>query len=221
MLYGPRMRGALLSLAVAVWFAGCADEAPSLGESVVGVRAFGCEAIERIGSGVVVESEGGPVVVTSAHTVSGASEVVVFSDEESPVELLGFDPAADLAVFTAPADATAAPLAEAIDVGQHGRLIIWEPDDTFVETKVEVTRRLRVTIEDIFVEGAVERLAFEIDAAIVRGDSGAPIFDRDGAVLGIIYARARERDAAFAVRYEEIASLIAQPTIPAAATRCR
>ena len=42
-----------------------------------------------------------------------------------------------------------------------------------------------------------------------------------GAVLGIVYATSRERQAAFAVRHEEIAALIADQVVPPEAARCR
>ena len=72
-----------------------------------------------------------------------------------------------------------------------------------------VTRLLRVTIEDIYVEEIVERRAFEFDGAITAGDSGAPVFDDSGAVLGIVYARSRERGVGFAVSTTEIRPVLA------------
>ena len=55
----------------------------------------------------------------------------------------------------------------------------------------------------------------------MRGDSGAPIFDDAGEVLGVVYARSREREASFAVRHEEITALMRTPTIAPSAARCR
>ena len=60
------------------------------------------------------------------------------------------------------------------------------------------------TIEDIYIEDVVERRAFEFDGAITAGDSGAPIFGETGDVLGIVYARSRERGVGFAVSTTEI-----------------
>lgn len=218
--YGPGMRRALLAALLLAALGGCAGDAP--GEaSTVGVRAAGCEAIERIGTGVVVDGPTGPVVVTSAHTVTGAADITVIAGDETAAALLAFDPAADLALLTAPEGVETARVASDVNAGDPGRLIVWEPDGRLVETDVEVTRTLRVTIEDIFVEADVERLAIEIDTATVRGDSGAPVFNDAGEVLGVVYARSREREASFAVRHEEIAALLRRPTIDPSASRCR
>ena len=214
------MRRLAIVVALAAGFAGCADDAPGT-ESTVGIRAAGCESIDRIGTGVVVAGPDGPVVVTSAHTVTGATSITLVADGEHAVELVGFDPTTDLALLTAPDELAPADLARAIGEREAARLVVWEPDGRLVETAVEVSRLLRVTIEDIFVEVEVERLAFEIDAATTRGDSGAPVFDDEGRVLGVIYARSRERDVSFAVRYEEIDALMSAPTIPPSADRCR
>ena len=199
---------------------GCAGGTSGV-DSTVGVRASGCESIDRFGTGVVITGPDGPVVVTSAHTVTGASTITVVAGREQPAELLAFDPASDLALLSAPPAARPAPIARTIDTGDPARLVVWEPDGRFVETEVEIRRLLRVSIEDIFVESEVERLAFEIDVATTRGDSGAPVFDDEGGVLGIIYARSRERPASFAVCYEEITALMAAATIPPSASRCR
>jgi S1-C subfamily serine protease len=86
----------------------------------------------------------------------------------------------------------------------------------------EVTRLLRVTIEDIYVEGEHERRAFEIAATVVRGDSGAPVIADDGSILGVVYARSRDRGGvAFAVSAIEIDDLLAATgTEPVDPDRC-
>lgn len=213
------MRRLVIAVIAAV-LSGCAADAPGAG-STLGIRAAGCEAVDRIGTGVVVAGPNGPLVVTSAHTVTGASSITVVAGSEQTAELVAFDPASDLALLTAPENLTPVAVARTVDAGDSGRLIVWEPDGQLIETEVEVGRLLRVTIEDIFVEAEVVRRAFEIDTATTRGDSGAPVFNDDGQLLGVIYARSRERDASFAVRFEEIDALITAPTIPPSARRCR
>ena len=86
-----------------------------------------------------------------------------------------------------------------------------------------VTKRIIVTIEDIYVEGEYQRQAIEIDSPISAGDSGAPVYDDNGDVLGIVYARSRVRDGVgFAVRSSEIERVLARVGEPVAdASRCR
>ncbi len=75
----------------------------------------------------------------------------------------------------------------------------WSPDVGLESFDTTITRLLCVTIEDIYIEDGVERRAFEFDGAITTGDSGTPIFGETGDVLGIVYARSRERGVGFAV----------------------
>mgnify|MGYP003330835102 CR=1 FL=1 len=70
-------------------------------------------------------------------------------------------------------------------------------------------------------EDSVERLAFEFDGAITAGDPGAPIFGETGDVLGVVYARNRERSVGFAVSTTEIRPVLDSVTDSRADTaRC-
>lgn len=217
------LRSALAAAALAIGAVGCAAEAPTPPPTgaVVGVRAGGCESIDRVGVGVAIRTAEGTLIATSAHTVTGSTDIRVQITEETAATLVAFDAASDVALLTAPDIDDAVPLASAVTVDQPARLVIRNAHGQVTIEEVEITRRLRVTIEDIFVEAEVERRAFEFDRAVRRGESGAPVFDEHGAVLGIVYATSREREAAFAVRHEEIAALIADPVVPPEAARCR
>ncbi len=192
--------------------AGCAsdDRIGDAADAAVGVRASGCGLADRLGTGALVLDGDRTVVVTSAHTVAGSDTIVVERvTQRTAVELLAIDPARDLAVLAAPRWAiTGRPLGVP-EAGEPGRLAAWTPDDDVTVGDTEISRLLRVTIEDIYVQGEYERRAFEIDASIARGDSGAPVVADDGSVLGIVYARSRERGGvAFAVSATEIGPLI-------------
>jgi S1-C subfamily serine protease len=71
-----------------------------------------------------------------------------------------------------------------------------------------VTRRIRVSIEDIYVDDIVERGAIEIDAEVVRGDSGGAVIRADGEVIGLIYATSRSRAAGFALNDDELRAVL-------------
>tara|TARA_Y100001954_G_scaffold14654_1_gene13827 strand:- start:169 stop:507 length:339 start_codon:yes stop_codon:yes gene_type:complete len=88
--------------------------------------------------------------------------------------------------------------------GATATAVAWSPDVGLESFDTTITRLLRVTIEDIYIEDVVERRAFEFDGAITAGDSGAPIFGETGDVLGIVYARSRDRGVGFAVSTTEI-----------------
>lgn len=190
---------------------GCGDvsEPDPSTTATVGVLASGCSLVAAFGTGVAVAPD---LVATSAHTVAGASDVVVIdqSGTERGAEVVGFDPRQDVAILSVPEAGPYSALGQ-IDKGDIGLLVTWHPDRAFENVDVIVTRLLRVTIEDIYVKGSTERLAFEIEADVTRGDSGGPVFTADGEVAGIIYATSRERDGVgFVLRSDEIAAVIAR-----------
>jgi len=187
----------------------CAQEArldPDT-SATVGVLASGCSLIESFGTGISLSAN---LIATSAHTVAGATTVRVVDTggDEHAAQVVGFDPQRDVAVLmveTALPHATLGP----VEKGDTGALATWHPDDGFARADATVTRLLRVTIEDIWVEELTERRALEIEADVVRGDSGGPVFTADGEVAGIIYAASRNREGiGFAVRSEEISAVL-------------
>lgn len=196
--------------------AGCAsdDLVGDATQATVGVRAAGCSLVDRLGTGAVIVDGDRTLIVTSAHTVAGSTTVTIErSTQRTEVELLAIDPERDIAVLSAPGWAEPGrPLADPT-AGESVRLAVWDPDEPIEVSETTITQLLRVTIEDIYVQGEHERQAFEIDASVVRGDSGAPVIADDGDVLGIVYARSRERGGvAFAVAATDLRAVIADAT---------
>jgi S1-C subfamily serine protease len=212
------MRPAWTILAAALFAGACAADDPFAVplESVVGVRAIGCSLIDETGTGVVIDHRGDGageqnLIVTTAHTVAGARAITIeFADGEvTDGEIVALDPERDLAVLEPASPISGGRGLASAEVKQRVTIVTWLPADGFVSQSSSIARRLRVTIEDIYVEDLVERRGLELTADIVPGHSGAPVFDRSGAVLGVVYARSRERGGtAFAVASEEIRALL-------------
>ncbi|MEO0495575.1 MAG: serine protease [Actinomycetota bacterium] len=201
---------------------GADDPLATLDQVVVGVEAQGCGLEPAFGTGVAIEHGGQVVVVTSAHTVAGAGEVSLrrAAGLSIPAEVVAFDPDRDVAVIAADAIRNGRPLATP-SAGADATAVVWSPDVGLESFDTSVTQLLRVTIEDIYVEDVVERRAFEFAGAITAGDSGAPILDEAGDVLGIVYARSRERGVGFAVSTTEIRPVLAAASdSPVATGRC-
>jgi hypothetical protein len=84
-----------------------------------------------------------------------------------------------------------------------------------------ITRRLNITIEDIYVEDEVRRSGLELAGDISVGDSGGAIVDSSGDVVGIIYARSRMRpQTAFATDDDELRRLFNEQPLDAT-DRCQ
>jgi putative serine protease PepD len=137
-----------------------------------------------LGSGVVYD-EGG-LILTAAHVVEGSTDVVVRLSDGRRVdgEVLGTDPATDIAVIDAEADdLEAATLAidVPLEVGQTA-IAIGSPfglDSSVTAGIVSAVGRTLETQDG----GAVSTV--QTDAPINPGNSGGALVDRTGRVIGI------------------------------------
>jgi serine protease Do len=134
------------------------------------------------GSGFVIGSDG--LILTNAHVVRDAKEVTVkFSDRrELRAKVLGADPATDIAVLKV--DAKGLPTvtlgdAASVEVGDYV-LAIGAPYG-FEQTATQgiVSAKGRSLPGDSFVP------FIQTDAAVNPGNSGGPLFDAHGRVIGI------------------------------------
>lgn len=227
-----RSRGVLhagLAVVAALVSACAADGDEAVDRAVasgVGVVAEGCGLTAQVGSGVVLRHTGDEaggvddtLVVTVAHTIKGAATVTVVDadSDEHRARVVGFDKDADLAVLAvsdldAPALAAAAASATGLG-GTEGSIVTWSREDGVEQAPVEIVKRLRVTIEDIYIDEVVERGAWEIAGPVSVGDSGGPVLDASGDVVGIVYASSRGRDrVGFATDQAELADLLTSVT---------
>ncbi|HHX85556.1 MAG TPA: trypsin-like serine protease, partial [Actinomycetales bacterium] len=148
------------------------------------------------GSGIVIDPQG--YVVTNNHvvTMGGASSdraaiEVVFSDgSRTPAELVGRDPATDLAVLKVEdvQGLTVAALGDSdqVEVGEQV-LAIGSPlglARTVTGGIVSATQR-PIALGESTSDGDVVIDAIQTDAAINPGNSGGPLIDASGAVIGI------------------------------------
>ena len=183
-------------------------EAAVLVASGVGVIAEGCSMVASLGSGVVVERSG--QVATAAHTVRGASTIIVVDAEgqEHPASVTSFDKDSDLALLDVPT-LTVPPLGIGTARVGPAALITWRRADGVTQQFVNVTRLLKINIEDIYTDEVVQRTGLEVDGEVIVGQSGGPVVDASGEVIGIIYATSKDRGAVgFATDHTELRELI-------------
>jgi serine protease Do len=148
------------------------------------------ETQRSLGSGFLVDKEG--TILTNNHVVAGADEVIVILDDERSfaAKVIGNDPSSDVAVVKLdkpPADLLPATLgdSEALAVGDYV-LAIGNPlglGQTVTMGIVSAKNRSLGT-----KLGEVEPLYqdfIQTDAAINQGNSGGPLFNFRGQVIGI------------------------------------
>ncbi len=134
------------------------------------------------GSGFIISPDG--IVLTNAHVVEGAKEVTVklIDHREFKAKVLGTDKTSDIAVLKI--DAHALPVvrignSDQLGVGDYV-LAIGAP---FGLEETATAGIVSATARSLPGDGAVPFI--QTDAAVNPGNSGGPLFDATGAVVGI------------------------------------
>ena len=166
------------------------DMVERVAPSVVQIRARG-QASAGIGSGVVIDRSGH--IVTNDHVVQGAVTIVVELHDGTVVaaELLGSDPSNDLAVIRARIpDGSAVPAvfgdSDIVRVGEPVFAIGNPFDLDFTVTSGIVSGIDREAHQHL--GGRPVRGVIQTDAAVNPGNSGGPLFNAQGEVIGITTA---------------------------------
>ncbi len=138
---------------------------------------------QSLGSGFIVDASG--IIVTNNHVIDGADEINVILHDNTSIraELLGTDPRTDIAVLRIRTDKplTAVPFGDS-DTANVGDwvLAIGNPfglGGTVTAGIISARGRdIRQGLYDDFIQ---------TDAAINRGNSGGPLFNLQGQVVGI------------------------------------
>ena len=139
------------------------------------------------GSGFVLDESG--YVVTNYHVVAGATDIEVsFSNKESmKAKLIGIDRATDIALLKVDADARAlTPVelgnSETVQVGDSV-VAIGNPFGFERSITAGIVSALQRTIESP-AESPIDRV-IQTDAAVNRGNSGGPLLNAAGQVIGV------------------------------------
>jgi len=141
-----------------------------------------------LGSGVLISSDG--QVLTAAHVVQTAEKIQVqtFGGETIPARVIASEPAADVALLqleSRPAVAQVAPLGDS-DTVEVGDEIFVVGAPLGISHSVTVGHISARRIEPEVYGGMLETEMFQTDAAINEGNSGGPMFNLDGEVVGVV-----------------------------------
>jgi serine protease Do len=170
-------------------FFGRPDLGPPPGGGGGGGERGNMPRVQGTGSGFVIDKEGH--VVTNNHVVDGAEEITVrtFTGKEYPAKLVGRDPDTDLAVikFEPDGDIPVAALGDSdgVKVGQFA-IAIGSPRQ--LEGSVSfghISALGREGLQGLRQQGLRFQNLIQTDAAINLGNSGGPLCDIDGQVIGI------------------------------------
>ena len=140
------------------------------------------------GSGFILSANG--YILTNAHVVEGATSVKVttYSGKEYKAEVCGADSTNDVAVLKVEAENL-----PAVTVGSSENLIVGDQVVAIGNPLGELTATMTVGYvsakdRDVTTDGATINM-IQTDAAINSGNSGGPLFNMKGEVVGITSAK--------------------------------
>jgi S1-C subfamily serine protease len=177
--------------------------------SVLKVQAL-AESCERgiEGSSFVYAPEH---VLTNAHVVAGTDQVSVQAGAQGTLSarVVLFDSARDVAVLYVPG-LKAAPLTLATTqaTASQDAIVLGYPEDgPFDVRAARIRSRSDISGLDIYGQHAVRRQIYSIRSTVRVGNSGGPLIDTSGAVLGIVFASALDStDTGFVLTAAEVSS---------------
>lgn len=159
--------------------------------SVVKIRgvATGCQKVLE-GTGFVVAPNR---VMSNAHVVAGSETVTVEVDGQSyDAGVVSYDPNADISILDVP-DLPSAPLAFAdqpAPTGTDAIVMGYPGGGDFAATPARIREIIELQGPDIYRSKTVTREVYTVRGTVRQGNSGGPLINRSGKVLGVVFGAA-------------------------------
>jgi len=180
--------------------------------SVVKIRgvAPGCQKVLE-GTGFVIAPNR---VMSNAHVVAGSDSVTVDAGGQSyDASVVSYDPNADISILDVP-DLPAAPLAfaeAAAPTGTDALVLGYPGGGEFVATPARIREIIELNGPDIYRSTSVKREVYTIRGTVRQGNSGGPLIDRNGRVLGVVFGAAvDDADTGFVLTGKEVSRQLAK-----------
>ena len=171
--------------------------------------AYAC-GTSATGSGFVLASDR---VVTNAHVVAGVTAPIVELPGQPAREgrIVYFDPVDDVALIAVDdLGADAIPIIAPIAPGTAAVVQGYPYGGPFTTVNAEVISSGSVLVPDIYGTSNALRDIYALAATVQPGNSGGPLLTADGAVAGLVFARAEtDLDRGYAMTTAELEPVLA------------
>lgn len=155
-------------------------------------------------------------MLTVAHAIAGAGDdlrVVTLDGVEHELIVIGFDPVRDLALLEVDGLQGPSLAFGSVASGDAGVITAVTGDLEIDHIPYRVTRVVTARSGDIYNQGDVQRQALDLEAEVGPGDSGAPLLDPSGEIVGVLFADTTGVEgSAWALHPAEIESFLATVT---------
>jgi S1-C subfamily serine protease len=156
--------------------------------STVQIAGQGCGVIQE-GSGFVVAPD---YVVTNAHVVAGIAHPAVLDTRGRHAAIVTlFDPELDIAVLHVPGltDPPATLDSGLVGRGTTGAVLGYPEGGPFQYGAAAVEAVFQATGLDIYGTAQTVRTVYQLSALVQPGNSGGPLVEPNGMVVGVVFAR--------------------------------
>jgi S1-C subfamily serine protease len=186
--------------------------------STVRVEGVACRRVQD-GSGFTVAPD---TVVTNAHVVAGekSTQVIAYDGRRLKAVVVVFDPDRDLALLRV-SGLRQAPLPTGQGKEGDTGAVFGHPggQPKLVVSPAAIRQQIVAVGRDLYDRHETRRQVYILAAALRPGDSGGPLADTNGTVVGVAFAIAPDRPGtAYALTTAELAPVLAAPRAAAADT---
>jgi len=156
------------------------------GDSVVRVLSTAC-GLGIEGSGWAAAPE---IVVTNAHVVAGADDTTVTTQDGAELDAtpIYYEPKQDLALLRIGAALPALPISAQRREGEDAAVLGYPENGPYTLEPARIGETRATISEDSYGNGPVERTITALSGAVRSGNSGGPLVDPQGAVVGTVFA---------------------------------
>jgi S1-C subfamily serine protease len=156
------------------------------GDSVVRVLSTAC-GLGIEGSGWAVAPE---IVVTNAHVIAGSDDTTVTTQSGAQLDAtpVYYEPRLDLALLRVGAALPALSISDERREGEDAAVLGYPENGPYVLSPARIGETRTTISEDSYGNGPVERTITALSGEVRSGNSGGPLVDGSGRVIGTVFA---------------------------------
>ena len=163
-----------------------------------------------LGTGVLVQQG----ILTNAHVVAGSETLKLIDSDgrEFSSFVIAIDFQTDLALLDS-SKITQEPLQTSKPRLDMDVVLMVGSENEIQVIHSEIKRLIDISIADIYGDGAYVRSGMELSADVAPGDSGGPIVNTDGEVVGLVFSRSKNNEGiSYGISSEEFTKVTSQAT---------
>jgi S1-C subfamily serine protease len=147
-------------------------------------------------------------VMTNAHVVAGVDDPVVrIDDTDYPAKVVYYDPDIDVAVLSVPdLEAPSLLFDDTAASGDPGAALGYPENGPYAVSPVRIREERTLRSPNIYGDETVYRDTYSLYAQVRPGNSGGPLVDVGGEVIGVIFAASvTDADTGYALTSSQVA----------------